>query len=79
MPDLSHPPNAIPALIDRLRNGADFGFGSRYVKKAARLILIMGNVPLAQQQSGHAAGTAVHVGRGSDERAFFALRRQDFT
>jgi len=29
--DLSHPPEAIPALVERLREGADFVIGSRYV------------------------------------------------
>jgi dolichol-phosphate mannosyltransferase len=30
--DLSHPPEAVPSLLDALRNGADFVVGSRYVK-----------------------------------------------
>lgn len=30
--DLSHPPAAIPQLVDRLTNGADFVIGSRYVR-----------------------------------------------
>lgn len=30
--DLSHPPEAIPALVERLRAGADFAIGSRYVR-----------------------------------------------
>lgn len=29
--DLSHPPEALPELIDRLEDGADFALGSRYV------------------------------------------------
>lgn len=29
--DLSHPPEAIPALVDAIRDGADFAIGSRYV------------------------------------------------
>jgi len=29
--DLSHPPEAIPLLIDALANGADFAVGSRYI------------------------------------------------
>ena len=30
--DLSHPPEAIPALVDAIRAGADFAIGSRYVR-----------------------------------------------
>src|SRR5438270_2504382 len=30
--DLSHPPEAIPALVDAIRTGADFAIGSRYVR-----------------------------------------------
>jgi dolichol-phosphate mannosyltransferase len=30
--DLSHPPDALPAMLDALEAGADFVFGSRYVK-----------------------------------------------
>jgi glycosyltransferase involved in cell wall biosynthesis len=30
--DLSHPPEAIPAIVERLQAGADFVIGSRYVK-----------------------------------------------
>jgi dolichol-phosphate mannosyltransferase len=30
--DLSHPPESIPALIHKLKEGADFVFGSRYVE-----------------------------------------------
>jgi dolichol-phosphate mannosyltransferase len=30
--DLSHPPEAIPAMIHKLQDGADFVIGSRYVK-----------------------------------------------
>lgn len=29
--DLSHPPSAIPALVEAIRNGADMSIGSRYV------------------------------------------------
>jgi dolichol-phosphate mannosyltransferase len=71
--DLSHPPEAVPALVDALRKGADMAVGSRYVsgggvvdwplrrRIVSRVACLMGNllVPVRDATSG-----------------FFALRRE---
>ncbi len=64
--DLSHPPEAVPALIDTLRKGADMAVGSRYVhgggtvdwplrrRIVSRVACLMGNVlvPVRDATSG---------------------------
>lgn len=74
--DLSHPPEAIPALVQSLQQGADFVIGSRYVAGSR---VAEGWGALRWLNSKVATLLARPLTRAADPMAgFFALRRSRF-
>ncbi|MFO0860096.1 MAG: polyprenol monophosphomannose synthase [Phycisphaerales bacterium] len=74
--DLSHPPEAIPAMLAKLRAGADFVLGSRYVQGGT---LDESWTIFRRANSLFATALARPLTRLSDPMSgFFAMRRVDF-